>query len=170
MPAMTMLAKPLRLTCCGGAMAVLCLSAPVMSQPQGIWKWTDERGRIHYADVVPEKYRSVAKPVAPDTARPSAQERQAALARAAADKSRASSAVAPSPIPAAAPSTPATQRRPARGPDPDADCETWTRLYEESLECFGPFRTAHGATRPEAFEHCTPVDAPPSRCRQHFPQ
>jgi len=164
---MTKLARTLRPKSTLCAIAVVCLTASEMAPAQGIWTWTDDQGKVHYADVVPEKYRSRAKPVSPDTTAPSAEEQRAALTRAASDKSKASSTTASSPAPAAAPSAPGSRRRPARVPNPDTDCETWARLYRESLECFGPFRTARGATRPEAFEHCTAVDAPPSRCRQH---
>jgi len=166
---MTTLAQTLRPKSTLCAIAVVCLTACEMAHAQGIWTWTDDQGKVHYADVVPERYRSRAKPVSSDPSKPSAEEQRAALARAASDKSKSSSTIASSPAPAAAPSASASRRRPVRVPDPNTDCETWARLYQESLECFGPFRTTRGATRPEAFEHCAPVDAPPSRCRQHFP-
>lgn len=152
------------------AIAMILLGAHAMSPAGTIYKWTDDQGKVHYSDVVPEKFRSAAKPVAADALAPTSEERQEALARAAADKAR-TSASAPSPqASTTAASRPSAPRRPAQLPKADTDCDTWARLYNESLECFGPYRTARGATRPEAFAHCSPVDAPPSRCRQYLPE
>lgn len=135
-----------------------------------VWRWTDDAGRTHYGETVPERYRDRARPLAADPAPPSDEQRREARERAARDKARAAAiadappAAAPAPPPAA--STAEGPRRPARAPDADTDCATWARLYQESLDCFGPYRTVRGATRPEAFERCTPVDEPPSRCRR----
>ena len=55
-------------------------------------------------------------------------------------------------------------------PDQDTDCETWQRLYFESIDCFGPYRTVRGGIKPEAFERCNEVPEPPvSRCRLRLP-
>jgi hypothetical protein len=151
------------------AIGLLLLAAHGVAQAEAIYKWTDDQGKVHYSDVVPERYRDIAKPVASGVGDPTAQERQAALARAAATAARLqASARAASSAPAAArPSDPSVPRRPAKVPNADTDCETWERLYKESLDCFGPYRTAHGATRSEGYIHCAPIDAPPSRCRPH---
>jgi hypothetical protein len=61
-------------------------------------------------------------------------------------------------------------KRPARVPDENTDCETWQRLYFESIDCFGPYRTVRGGIKPEAFERCNEVPEPPvSRCRIRLP-
>jgi|GEM_PF-6170704 len=98
------------------ALAVAVLLHAGDCQAQAIWRWTDDQGRAHYADVVPEKYRDVAKPVAPDAPVPTEDERRAAQARAALNKSKTSSGAAPSCVPAKPPSAPAIQRRPAFRP------------------------------------------------------
>lgn len=46
----------------------------------------------------------------------------------------------------------------------DTDCETWRRLYRESEDCFGPYRTTRGGTKAEAFEKCNPIPSPELKC------
>ena len=43
-------------------------------------------------------------------------------------------------------------------------CTTWWRLYRESQECFGLFRTVGGGIKPEAFDHCNEIPSPETRC------
>jgi hypothetical protein len=139
-----------------------------------VYRWVDDQGRVHYSDVVPERYRSTARPVDAPAAEPTAEQRQDALERARSERERAA---APSidragPAASAPPSSAASAppvRRPAQVPNDQTDCETWQRLYEESIECFGPFRTVRGGTKPEAFEVCNVVRAPPpDRCRMRI--
>ena len=134
-----------------------------------IYRWVDKHGTTHYEDVVPDEYKNVARPINATVPSPSREEQDRAIDRAARDKAHAaevkpSQSPASASSPADAPSAPVTVKRPAFAPTEDTDCETWRHLYRESLECFGPFRTALGATKAEAFEHCTPVSAPPIRC------
>ena len=44
------------------------------------------------------------------------------------------------------------------------DCPTWWRIYDESVECFGPYRTTRGATKVEAFDKCNVIASPEPRC------
>lgn len=155
-------------------LAVLLSAAPVLAAEPTVFRWTDEQGKTHYAERVPEKYQKTAKPLPAGAAGPSEAQQRDALDRAASQKHRAadiegaaSKPRLPAP-PSPAASTPPL-KRPAQVPDNQTDCPTWARLYQESLDCFGPYRTARGATREEAFAHCTAVDAPPSRCRQRVP-
>jgi hypothetical protein len=61
-------------------------------------------------------------------------------------------------------------KRPAQVPNDRTDCETWQRLYFESIECFGPYRTVRGGIKPEAFDRCNLVPEPrPDRCRLRSP-
>jgi hypothetical protein len=156
------------------AWPVLALGLSAASAAAGaatIYRWTDEQGKTHYTEVVPPQHRKTAKPLSPPATDPSAAQQRDAQERAARLKSQATEAQRAAPAPeAAAPmasaaSAPAA-KRPRQVPDAQTDCQTWARLYQESLDCFGPYRTARGAMREEAFAHCTPVLAPPSRCRQ----
>jgi hypothetical protein len=152
--------------------ALLLSTAQSSVEAATIYRWTDDQGKTHYSEIVPEKYQKTAKALSPDTSSPTAEQQREAQERLAREKIRAaetertSSKPGSQPVPAS--STPIT-RRPTQVPDERTDCETWARLYKESLDCFGPYRTARGATREEAFTHCTPVDEPPTRCRQRLP-
>lgn len=163
-----------------GALAAALAAGLGSAQPAQagtVYRWTDDDGRVHYGETVPDRYLGRARPIdAPATA-PSAQEQQQALDRARRDKARAAalaaapgaSAASAARPPASAASAPAA-KRPARLPDDNTDCSTWQRLYQESLDCFGPFRTVHGGLKAEAFERCNEVsEPPPTRCRSRLP-
>lgn len=136
-----------------------------------IYRWTDDDGRTHYGDVVPERYQHHAKPISPPATDPTSEQKRESLERAKKERNQAESiqksreAVSP---PVSPDQATTKSKRPPQAPTPDTDCETWQRLYRESVDCFGPYRTVRGATRPEAFDVCTPVDEPPpSRCRMY---
>lgn len=134
-----------------------------------IYRWVDAQGRTHFSDVVPEAYKRSAEPVDTGPNEPSPEQRREAQERAAQQKARAAEATTASPdapaaqTPSPSPSGP-TSKRPPVAPNADTDCETWRYLYNESLACFGPYRTARGTTKAEAYQHCTEVVAPPIRC------
>ena len=150
----------------------LCLCATsTLAGAATIYRWTDEQGKTHYTEIVPPQHQKTAKPLSPPATDPSAAQQRDAQDRAARLKSQATESrrAAPQPESAAPPASAASApaaKRPRQVPDEQTDCRTWARLYQESLDCFGPYRTARGAMREEAFTHCTPVLAPPSRCRQ----
>ena len=127
-----------------------------------IYRWVDENGRTHVSDVVPEKYRKSAKKIESRAYEPSAKDQKEAQERAELEKARAAQAVQPRAA-GSAPSGGASAVRPANAPGA-TDCATLRRRYRESLACFGPYRTATGGTKAEAFEKCTPVDDPVLQC------
>lgn len=140
-----------------------------------VYRWIDERGRVHYSDVVPDRYKRIAKPVNAGGAEPTAEQQREALERSQAERAKAllastnRSASASSAAPASVASAPSA-KRPAQVPNDRTDCVTWQRLYEESAECFGPYRTVGGGIRPGAFEVCNEVpEPPPTRCRMSIP-
>ncbi len=55
-------------------------------------------------------------------------------------------------------------KRPAEVVTDATDCGAWWRLYDESIACFGPFRTTRGATKVEAFEVCNVIASPVPKC------
>ncbi|WP_413785880.1 DUF4124 domain-containing protein [Aquabacterium sp.] len=146
-------------------LAASCLLASV-AEAATVYRWVDDRGQVHYSDAVPERYRSRAQPVQPPAAEPTPAQRNEALERAQDEKAKAlARPISPVGAPASAPpasaaSAPAT-KRPAQVPNEQTDCETWQRLYMESLACFGPYRTVRGGVKPEAFEVCNVVPEPP---------
>jgi hypothetical protein len=139
-----------------------------------VYRWVDEQGKVHYAEVVPPQYRHAAEPVGGPATEPTAAQQQDALERARKDRVRAAAIGAdrenmPASASAASVASRPSGRRPAPTPDDQTDCETWQRLYRDSIECFGPYRTTRGAIRPEGFDVCSTVPEPPPRCRPRLP-
>jgi len=144
-----------------------------------IYRWTDDQGKTHYSEVVPDRYQKNAKPLVQDTSTPTPEQQREAQERAAKQKTQAEQAARPASKPSASASaspqsrpTPSIspKKRPTQVPNAQTDCETWVRLYKESSDCFAPYRTVHGKTRGEAFKYCTAVDEPPIRCRWRLPE
>lgn len=162
-------------------LAALCLAglaAPAHADDT-VYRWVDEAGRVHYGNQVPEAYRHQAKPL-PAAAEPSAEDQRAALVRASRDQAHAQAAAASAAEEAAsraaaaraaatqaAARTASTQivKRPSHVPNEHTDCDSWLVLYWESENCFGPYHTAKGGLKPEAYMHCNEVPAPPLRCQ-----
>ncbi len=148
-----------------GAALLFVLSA----QAAVIYRWVDENGRTHVSDVVPEKYKKSAKRIDSGKSEIPPEQRQEAERDAAKEKALADEAAkrrqnAEVAQPANAASQAVVSKRPAQGVTDSTDCETWRRLYQESMECFGPYRTARGATKAEAFEKCNPIPSPDLKC------
>ena len=148
-----------------GAFGLLACAAATATT---VYRWVDDNGRVNYSETVPERYRSVARPITVPDAVPAAEApRENSSAGAAAKPASAAQPVARKPPPAP-PRPPA--KRPARVPDDSTDCDTWQRLYLESMDCFGPYRTVRGGIKPEAFERCNEVPEPSViRCRLRAP-
>ncbi len=145
-----------------------------LSAHAGVFRWVDKQGETHFSDRVPDEYKNVAQPVDATAPAPSPEEQRRAIDRAAREKARAAeapaiAAPAAASSPAAAASSATASKRPPYAPGEGTSCESWRSLYRESLDCFGPYRTARGATKAEAFEHCTPVVEPPERCGPYVP-
>jgi Domain of unknown function (DUF4124) len=151
----------------GGSLLLFCSFAGATS----ICRWVDETGRTRMAEVVPQAYRKVA--VCTDSQRYELppEQRRAAEQRAADDAARARRAAAQPPAGgassaalAAAAASQTGAKRPAEKVTDATDCVTAWRLYDESVECFGPYRTTRGATKAEGFDRCNVVLSPEPRC------
>ena len=151
-----------------GLLGVLAACLAFGASAIDIYRWVDENGRTHLSDVVPERYRDAATRIdsrshelTPEQQR-EARERSAREAERA-DRAPPAAAQAPlSPAPVVPPT--AVVKRPAQTVTESTDCTTWWRLYQESQECFGPFRLVGGGIKPEAFEHCNEIPSPELRC------
>ena len=157
----------------------ICLSIATISlsllsasvQATSLCRWVDESGRTQIAEVVPERYRKVAVCTDSQKYELSAAQRRAAEQRVADDRARAREAAARAPSdrassaprPARAASQPGA-KRPTEVVTADTDCTTWWRIYDESVECFGPYRTTRGATKLEGFDRCNVVASPEPKC------
>jgi hypothetical protein len=144
-----------------------CLLASAAVAQTTVYRWVDEHGRVHYAETVPERYRSGARAITVPAAPPP---RELPGPGSASPPASAAAPAAPTRAPAASALPRPSGKRPARVPDQNTDCQTWQRLYLESADCFGPYRTARGGIKPEAFERCNEVPEPPiDRCRLRLP-
>ncbi len=151
------------------AMALVLLSTGVGAT--SICRWVDEKGRTQIAEVVPEKYKDVAVCTDSQKYELSPEQAQAAEQRAAEDRARARQAANKPPEervssalhPAGAASQPGL-KRPTERVTEATDCATWWRIYDESVECFGPYRTTRGATKVEAFDKCNVIASPEPKC------
>jgi hypothetical protein len=135
-----------------------------------ICHWVDEDGRTQLSDVVPDRYKSVAHCTSSLQYELSPEQKKAAEKRAVEERSRARSLVsspldiAPSRAPGPSGATPPSgAKRPAEVVTDSTDCRVWWRIFDESTECFGPYRTVRGI-KPEAFENCNVVSSPELKC------
>ena len=132
------------------AATIALLFTALTGQAVPLCRWVDEQGRTHLSDVVPPAYRKSA--TCTDSAQYdlSPQQRREAEQRSAGQRARPLSSP-----PASAPPTSATPaadsaasqpagKRPTETVTDQTDCGTWWRLYDESAECFGPYRAKHG--------------------------
>jgi hypothetical protein len=136
-----------------------------------ICRWVNESGRSQIAEVVPEKYRKVADCTDSQKYELSDEQRQAAQQRVAEDRARARQAAANPPADRASDAArsaravaQARAKRPTEVVTDATDCPAWWRIYDESVECFGPYRTARGATSVEGFDTCNVVASPEAKC------
>jgi len=150
-----------------GKVAVIVLSAlSFAAHANEIFRWVDERGKVHYGGSVPEKYRYRAKKIESENADDLKARREEAEARLARDKAggdarRPQAGEPDTAKPIAAPAKPAA----APGPvgslssyDP-ACAERWNQ-YLASVQCFANFVNRNGSVRPEAYKNCTTLNQP----------
>lgn len=161
-PVVPLLELPMR-----SALFCLAVAASLASPPlhaADVYRWVDELGRVHFSDSVPDRYRDQATKLDTRPSELSDAQRKEAEARAVQAQVQAAEAAAAKAraTPAAALSVPMAK---ASAPAPKAtDCATLHRLYQESLDCFGPYRTVHGTTKAEAFDKCSVVADPTPQC------
>ena len=136
-----------------------------------ICQWTDDTGRTHFAQVVPDKYKKVARctdaqkfELSPEQERAAQQRLAQDRARARADAAKPAAPSASSAPPASSAASQARAKRPAQNVTDATECPTWWRLYDESVDCFGPFRTTRGAIKVEALDVCNVVASPEPKC------
>jgi hypothetical protein len=153
------------------ALALGLLRSTASATP--LCRWVDEDGRTQISDVVPERYKNSATcsdsqkyELSPEQKRDAEQRAAEAQARkrAEADASSKAAATPPANTESAALPKAKSKKRPTEVITDDTDCPTRWRIYDESVECFGPYRTTRGATKPEAFDHCIDIPSPEVMC------
>jgi hypothetical protein len=152
-------------------LAVAALLVVCTAHAADIYRWVDENGRTQVSDQVPEKYRASAKRLGDSRQHElTAEQRREADVRAAREKSRAeeeaqAKAHAEAQAAATASAALATRAASAAGkPEPGeaSVCNDLRRRYQQSQDCFEPYRTATGI-RAEAFDVCGPPLTDPFR-------
>ena len=143
---------------------LLCslLNTPSVSA-ETIYRWTDESGRVHLSDAVPERYKGSAQRIDSKTFELTDAQRTEAADRAKRERTaqaeEAARKAAQAALPPSAPG--AKANKPSNKPTPvvGGNCDEQWRQYRESQECFAPYQRRDGGTRADAFEKCT-------RCRK----
>jgi hypothetical protein len=150
--------------------AVMGLASP-MAHSTPICVWLDDAGRTQYASVVPDPYKAVATctdsqkyELSPTQQRAADQAKTARTDRARLEAAKLAASSASESPRAVGKAPQAVTKRPAELVTQATNCTTWWRLYDESAECFGPFRTTGGAVRVEAFGVCNVVPSPEPKC------
>lgn len=118
-----------------------------------IYKWTDEQGRVHYGDR-PAPGAPAAERRELQVPELSEAQRQEAIERLERQRARLQP---PEGEGGAAIATPAAEASPA---EQDNSCAAQMRRYNQSQECFAPFRNANGSVKPEAFRYCKDIPEP----------
>lgn len=156
---------------CLSSVAIGLLLLSSSAEATSICRWVNDSGRTQIAEVVPDKYRKIAVCTDSQKYELSPEQRRAAEQRVADDRARERKAAAKPPSDRASSASPqaraasqAGARRPTEVVTADTDCTTWWRIYDESVECFGPYRTTRGATKLEGFDRCNVVASPESKC------
>lgn len=128
-----------------------------------IYRWVDDVGKIHMADVVPEKYRTTAKLVSYRRDNVSDAERQNAEARAASNKRP----LVPEQVNATTQPTIVNAPRPVQMGQQLTCTQKWDEYYR-SQECFAPYMIRQGSggslLRPEAYQYCQEIKTPAMEC------
>ena len=150
-------------------MLVACCALWIATgQAADIYEWTDDQGGMYVSDTVPDKYKSRARKIDTRSSEVSPQQRSEAEARAAKDKATVEKAQAEADAAAARLRRDPASRDPAAAPraapKPVDDCPTLQRQFKESQDCFAAFRREDGTLKPEAFQKCSDLADPSSRC------
>lgn len=136
-----------------------------------ICRWVDANGRTQISDIVPEKYQQSA--TCSDSRKYElSPEQQREAERRVAEQQRSIHQKTAPPSAQAAASAPVTMKEeslpivklPTEVITDSMDCQTRWRIYEESVACFGPYRTTRGATKPEGFDKCNVIQSPEIKC------
>lgn len=137
-----------------------------------IYRWVDDKGRVHLSDQVPEQFRKSATRIDSRQFELTPQQRKEADARAARERTRAAQSAQrdakasdAKAAEAAAAASAAQARTPVKPGASGTDCASLRRRFQESINCFAPFVNANGSVKERAFEVCGPaVPAPSLEC------
>jgi hypothetical protein len=145
------------------ALGVVAIASVGPLAAADVYRWVDDKGRTQFSDTVPDKYKSSAKKVESRVNETSSESRREAEARAAKDRKAEVERINRLRASENAPKPPA--KAPVTAAAAPPDCAAQRLRYQQSQECFAPFRNANGSIRGEAAEKCgAPVPDPAAQC------
>lgn len=111
-----------------------------------IYQWTDENGKRHFGESIPQRYQEAGGPMTltPANVLPS--------------KTSAPASAQTGSAPAALPVS--TEQRLESTPTDSNDCQEAMRRYQESVACFESFRNQNGSLRSGAAQQCQALPQP----------
>jgi len=148
------------------AVILFCSSLSFAAQANEIFRWVDEKGKVHYGSSVPEKYRDKGKRLDSESPDDLKARRREAEARVAREKAAAEAMGKPrtgepdSAKAGAAAKSPAAAAPKAKQLGSDASCADLWNEYKASIDCFAPYVRGNGTVRPEGFEKCPTIKQP----------
>lgn len=120
------------------------------------YKWTDEKGKVHYGNTIPAEYKQKAEKVPvivpPLSEKQTKELREREKAGAEAEVKRREEQQKPSPTVLNPPPDEQAKREPT--------CAEQWQAYDASGKCFDPYRVVGGGIKAEAFKHCTEMKRP----------
>ena len=140
-------------------LAIFAAASPALAQAQLAYKWTDDKGQVHYGDAPPQGKKADAKAIdlVPPVAEPDRRKAQERLAR---DKAYLQRVDA---LPASAAKAASTAA--SASPALAQTCEQQWKAYNESYTCLEPYRVGgayNGGQHilPEGYAHCQVLPQP----------
>lgn len=125
------------------ALLLLLAVTPVQAE---IFKWVDEKGRTHFGETLPEKYRKSGSTLTPQPV--NTVKGNELRGQGGSDDYRSTA-----PAEALPPEVPPEQSEKEL-------CEARHLKFQQSQECFARYRNANGSLKPEASQNCENVEQP----------
>jgi hypothetical protein len=140
--------------------AVCMISFCIAAQAVDIYRWVDEKGKVHFSDSPPEKYKHTARKNDSRQYELTEAQKKELAARAhissagKLDQKKEESKTASLDTP----------HTPMLGEDISNDCAALFKAYYDSQICFAPYKNRNGSMKPGAFEQCKQVEDPTPKC------
>lgn len=113
-----------------------------------ILQWTDENGRRHFGETVPEQYKKSAKKM------------EAGKTNIMQSQKPANNYVPPPDHDASPAWQPNNNPGAGSAPTGQESCREKMQRYRDSQACFIPYRNENGSLKPEAFKRCKEIPQP----------
>ncbi|MEY4562775.1 MAG: hypothetical protein RLZZ618_2052 [Pseudomonadota bacterium] len=150
------------------------LAGASLAHSQGVYKWTDEKGRVHYGSVPPSNTAAPPKAVDLKTTQPTAVDRIEAEERNRRNQelirqsqgtqgAQGTQGTRPTAVTTAG-NIPSSKPNPRLSADQTRCQQAW-KEYQDADRCFAVHRDKNWNMRPEAYRRCKEVPRPAEACR-----